>query len=286
MITGMSATSAVVPQAGMRDAHEATQLGPYLRELRSRRSYLWYVSANELRNRQVTTVLGNLWHLLNPALTIAVYYLIFGLLLKTTRGVDNFILFITIGLFLFQYTQKATIDGAKSVVGNVGLIKAIRFPRSLLPITSTVTETLAFLPTSIVIFLVAIATSEPIAWRWVLLPALVAMMFVFNLGAAMIAARLTTHFMDTTQLLPFGFRLLLYGSGVIFSVDAYTEDNPLLRALFILNPLYCFVTLGRWCIMGGELDPWLIVSAVLWSAVILVFGFFWFRSAEERYARD
>ena len=270
----------------MRDAHETASLRPYLRELRSRGNYLWYVSANELRSRQITTMLGNLWHLLNPILTIAVYYVIFGLLLKTTRGVENYILFLTVGLFLFQYTNKATIDGAKSIVTNKGLIKAIKFPRALLPITSTVTETLASLTTFLVMYVVALITGEPITWRWLMLPGLVAMMFVFNVGAAMIAARMTTHFQDTTQILPFLFRLLLYGSGVIFSVDAYTEDNPGVRMLFTLNPMYCFISLGRWCLMAGNLRGSLLVSATIWSVAIIVVGFVWFRAAEERYARD
>jgi teichoic acid transport system permease protein len=280
----MSTSTAVAPPAGMTDAHETTRLTTYLRELKRRGNYLWYVSTNELRNRQVTSVLGNFWHLLNPALTIAVYYIIFGLILKTTRGVENFILFLTIGLFIFQYTQRATVHGAKSIVSNAGLIKAIRFPRALLPITSTVTETLAALSTFVVVYAMALMTGEPITWRWLLFPGLIALMFVFNLGAAMIAARMTTHFQDTTQLLPFIFRLLLYASGVIFSVDAYTEENPISRALFILNPMYCFISIGRWCLMSDSFDAAWLVSATVWTVLILIFGFFWFRAAEDRYA--
>ena len=285
-LSAMSSATANLPPAGMRDAHEAAKLRPYLLELWSRRSYLWYVSANELRSRQITNVLGNLWHLLNPALTVAVYYLIFGLLLKTTRGVDNYILFLTIGLFLFQYTQSTTINGAKSIVNNKGLIRAIHFPKALLPITETVTESLASGSKLVVLVVVALLTQEPITWRWLMLPGVIALMFVFNLGAAMIAARLTTQFRDTTQILPFVFRLLLYASGVIFNVDAYTAENPTLQALFTLNPMYCFISLGRWCFMAGNLDLWLLVSAVVWSIALVIGGFFWFRAAEERYSRD
>jgi teichoic acid transport system permease protein len=138
----------------------------------------------------------------------------------------------------------------------------------------------------VVLYAIALITGETITWRWLMLPGLIGMMFVFNLGAAMIAARMTTHFQDTTQILPFVFRLLLYGSGVIFSVDAYTEDNPGVRALFTLNPMYCFITLGRWCIMAGNLRGSLLASASIWTVSIVVVGFFWFRAAEERYARD
>ena len=269
----------------LRDAHASMKVGPYLQDLWERRSYIWYVALSELRARQVTNVLGNLWHLLNPALNIFIFYLIFGLLLGVDRGVDNFILFLSVGLFIFQLTQKATTDGARVIVNNRGLLKAIKFPRALLPVTATVTETLAALSSFAVLFAIAIITDEPPSIRWVLLVPLVAVQFFFNLGAAMISARMTTHFRDFTQILPFFFRLLLYGSGVIFSVEEYVENGGV-EALFVANPMYCFLTVGRWVVMGGDLDPMLILSGSLWSVVICVGGFLWFRAAEERYARD
>jgi teichoic acid transport system permease protein len=270
----------------LRDAHEAAKLGPYLRDVWSRQSYIKHVAINELRSRQATNVLGSLWHLLNPALTIGVYYLVFGLIIQTDRGVDNFLVFLTIGLFVFQFGQKSAIDGARSVVSNKGLIKAVRFPRVILPITSTYTEVLAALPTFAVTYLVALVAGVQPTWRWLMLPPLIALMSVFAAGTAMIAGRMTTHFADTTQILPFVFRLLLYMSGVIFSVDAYVEDEPLLNTLFTLNPYYCFITLARWSVLAGNLQTDLLVSAVVWSIAISIVGFAWFRSAEEAYARD
>ena len=276
--------SSELPQ--LRDAHEVVKLEQYLRDLWSRRSYIRYVAVNELRRRQITNVLGGLWHLLNPALTIGVYFLIFGVIVGTDRGVDNFLLFLTIGLFVFQLGQKATIDGARSVVSNRGLIKAVRFPRVILPLTSTLTETLAAIPTFGVAYLVALLSGVEITWRWVMLVPLLVLMTFFNAGTAMVAARLTTHFADTTQILPFAFRLLLYMSGVIFNVDAYVTDNPLANTLFTLNPYYCFISLGRWCIMAGNLQTDLLVSAVVWSIVMFLGGFAWFRAGEGAYARD
>lgn len=270
----------------LRDAHQSERLGQYLREVIDRRSYIWYVAKQELRSQQVLNVLGNLWHLLNPLLTITVYYLIFGLLLKTTRGVDNFMLFLTIGLFIFQFTQKSTMEGAKSIVGNKGLLKGVRFPRAILPITSTVTELLASLSPFALMFGMAIVTGQAPLWSWLVLPLVIGVQFVFNLGAAMIAARMASHFRDTTQILPFFFRLLLYASGVIYSVDAYVDNNPVVKLLFTLNPMYCFLTAARWSVMGTSLDFTLVVSGIVWSIGLCVGGFLWFRAAEASYARD
>lgn len=285
----MPATSAESQQSlpPLVDVHKTDQLGPYLTEVWHRRPYIWYVSTSELRARQVTTVLGNLWHLLNPALTVAVYYVIFGLLLRVDRGVDNFILFLTSGLFIFQTTQRTVTVGASAVVANVGLIKAIKFPRSILPLTTTVTETLGSLSTFAVIGIVAILTGQAPRLEWLLFPPLVLVQVLFNLGAAFFFARLTTHFRDTTQILPFVFRLLLYGSGVIFNVAAYARGNTLIELVFTLNPIYGFVTMARWTIMGDENVSWLmLVATVGWSVLLLVLGFAWFRRGEETYARD
>jgi teichoic acid transport system permease protein len=282
----MSASPATEADLELRDAHESARLGPYLRDLWSRRSYIWYVSTNELRSRQVTNVLGNLWHLLNPALSIGVYFVIFGLLLDVgDRSSNNFFLFLTVGLFVFQFTQKATTDGAKSIINNLGLLKAIKFPRAMLPITSTVTETIAFWPSFLVIYFIA-GVSVGVRWEWLLLPAVIAVQAVFNTGSAMIAARLTTHFRDTTQILPFFFRLLLYGSGVIFNVDSYAEGNKTVELLFTLNPMYCFITVARWTVMGTPLKAAYIISMLVWTVAIAVIGFLWFKAAEERYARE
>jgi teichoic acid transport system permease protein len=286
-IVAMSSSAVGHERVELRDAHESARLKVYLRELWQRRSYVHHVSLNELKSRQVTNVLGNLWHLLNPALSISVFYVVFGLLLKTDRGVDNFLLFLTTGLFIYQSTQSSTIDGAKSIVTNKGIIKAVRFPRVLLPLTSTWTEFLASLSTYVVLFLTAFATGQSPRWTWFAIAPIVLLQLVFNAGLGMFAARAAHHFIDTIQILPFVFRLVFYGSGVIFSVDAYVEsDKLLLQLAFILNPMYCFITMGRWAMMGSDADPVLLLSATGWSVFALVAGFFWFRAGEEAYARD
>ena len=269
----------------LRDAYEKVSIRSYLSDLWSRRSYIWYAALSELRQRQADTVLGNVWHLLNPLLSIGVYYLVFGLLLDIgERSGDNYFLFLSSGLFLFQFTQKATNKGARSIVSNTGLMRVVRFPRALLPVTSTAAEIMAFWSSLVVIYGIAIV-STTFSWTWLLLPVVVAVQALFNVGASLIAARLTTHFRDTTELLPYFFRLLLYGSGVIFSVERFTEDNPTLEFLFTLNPLYSFMTLGRWSVMAGSFDGRCVVSVAVWTLVIVVVGFAWFRAGEEKYAR-
>jgi len=281
----MSASRVTDP--ALVDAHANSQLGPYLRGLWKRRSYGWYVAESDLRQRQITTIFGSLWHLLNPVLSIAVYFLVFGLILKTDRGVDgkgSFLLFLTVGLFVFQYTQRAVTQGAISIVANRGLIQAIRFPRALLPLSATLTETFAALPTFVVVYVVALATGTAPTWSWLVLPLIVTWQMLFNFGASMIAARMTTHFRDMQQLLPFVFRLLIYGSGVFFAIENYVSDQWM-KVVYIVNPMYGFIGMARWAAMGMAMPAEALIASVVWTTVALVGGFFWFKAAEHAYDR-
>ena len=266
------------------DVHAATSSRRYVAELWERRGYVWYVAHSALRQRQAGTVFGNFWHLLNPALSIAVYYLIFGKILGTDRGVNNFLVFLAVGLFVFQFTQRSVTQGAQSIIMNRGLVRAIRFPRALLPISVTLTETIATMPTFAVAYAVALLLGEPIRWTWALFPLIGLWQACFNLGAAMIAARITTHFRDTQQFLPFFFRLLLYGSGVIFSVEEFVGDRGL-ELLFVANPMYGFISIARWAIMGTSVAPDVVIATAAWTIVLFVGGFFWFKAAEGEYHR-
>lgn len=279
----MSASSRTTDR-GLVDTQAASRIGAYVGGLWDRRSYAWYVAESTLRQRQITTFFGSFWHLLNPVLSIAVYYVIFGLVIKTDRGVDNFLLFLTVGLFVFQYTQRAVIQGAGSIVANRGIVQAIRFPRALLPISATITEALAAIPTLFVIYGVALIIGEPPTIWWILLPFLAVWQTLFNLGLAMIAARVTTHFQDMQQLLPFVFRLLMYWSGVIFSVENYVTDRAL-ELTFVLNPLYGFISMARWAILGIDVAGEVIVAVAVWTVVVVVGGFLWFKAGEHSYDR-
>lgn len=257
---------------------------PYALGIWQRRDFIRYLAESQLRAQQMNTVLGNLWHLLNPLLQIGVYYLIFGVVLGVDRGVDNFIAFIAIGLFCYQFSVRSITAGSRSVVGNEALMRSIWFPRAMLPSTSSVAELLAFGPALAVALAVCVGSGERPILGWLVLPALVALQFLFNLGGAMFMARLANHFADVQQLLPFVFRLGLYASGVLFLVDEYVE-NSRLRLLFEINPFYGFVSLYRWAVLGYDVNSHLAVFTPAITGVVVVGGFLWFRQGEQGFGR-
>lgn len=262
-------------------------VGSYLAKLWDRRQFAWNTAVGELRAQHLNTVLGNAWHLINPLLLIGVYYLVFGVILGTTRGVDNFLAFLAVGIFTFQYTQKSVIGGARSIVNNQGLIRSLQFPRALLPLAAVMRETIAYWSAGVVMLGVVLVTGEGFSFAWLLVIGSFALQVVFNTGMGLLAARLTDGFRDLLNVLPYLFRIAFYLSGILYAVDRYVE-NPAILRLFLLNPFYVFVSLPREYLMttfSQEHIDLMWVSATVWAAVAIVVGLLVFRAGEKRYGR-
>ena len=269
----------------------ALPLRVYLRSLWERRQFAISVPMGELRTKHMNTVLGNVWHVLNPVLQIAVYWLVFGLLLGTDRGIRNFITFLAVGVFSFGYMQRAIRACASSIVNNQGLIRSLSFPRAILPISAVVRETIAFWPSLVLMMLLALLTGEGVRWTWLLVVPWTLLMAMFSLGAGFALARATDGVQDVDNVLPFLFRLAFYLSGILYAFERFVPDEYVhLLPLAALNPFYAFISHMRHALMSTYradpvIDPWLWPSALLYPVVFLVVGFVFFRAAEQRYGR-
>lgn len=274
----------VAAPGGLVRLGEKPRVLGYLRAIWARRQFAIAVPVGQLKAQNFDTAFGALWHLLNPLLMAGVYYLVFGLMLNTRRGVDNFVIFLTIGVFVFHYTSKCIITGATAITKNVGLIRSISFPKAILPMSAVIGETVAFLPAIAVMLIIALLTGEPLAPSWLLLVPAFALQLTFNLGAALILARLTDHFLDVQQFLPYMIRLWLYFSGVFYVIDGFIE-NPLYNAALKANPAYVYITLARNAVLAEPSPAALWASAAAWGITTLALGFIFFLRKEQTYGR-
>lgn len=271
-----------VSEPDLYDLRTGQSLGAYAREMWERRQFAIVVPASDIRLQNMDTALGQFWHILNPALLVSVYYLIFGVILEADRGVDNYLGFLVVGILVFQLTQRVVQDAANVMVRNEGLIRSIQFPRALLPVATANGQTFAFLPALLVLFVTLLLTGERPALRWLLFPLVLALQYVFNLGGALLVARVGHGARDLFQVLPHLFRILFYLSGVLFSVDVLVDDE-LVRRLFALNPLYDIVALARFALLGISVPGEVVAASFAWTIVTAVAGVVLFRRAEHRY---
>lgn len=256
----------------------------YLKELWRRRDFIVTLAVGSLRAQNQATVLGQLWHLMNPLLLVGVFFLIFGVLLKdVSRGVDNYLAFLVVGIITFTYTQKTLQSAARVFIVHQRLVQTINFPRGALPASAVLSETLAHLPALAVMIALVIATGEPLHPAWVLVVPATVLQAAFNLGAGMVVTRLTFHFRDVQQLLPYVFRLWFYVSGIIFSLDRIPGEH--VRAILRANPMAAFVTIFHRLVLEGRVDAGAWGVAAAWTAATLVVGAVFFRRAEQEYGR-
>lgn len=267
---------------GLRPITQRPTLREYLRELADRREYVRAVPLSEIRVKHLDTVLGNVWFLVNPLMQTAVYFLIFGVLLEIDRGVENYPVFLVIGVLVFRLFSQSVSGGANSMRRNETLMRSLYFPRAIIPVSSALANFYMFLPGVLIMIALVLFTGEGIALRWLALPVVLVIALVFVMGGTLITARLGHIFPDLSNVLPHITRLLFYGSGVIYQPESFTQnENALL--LFDINPMFQLVSLARWSLMGQPISQWFWITAPLYAVVTLLFGFIYFWRNELSY---
>lgn len=274
--------------AGLHKVGGRPPFGSYLRQVWERREFIYALARFRVEAENGRNRLGMAWVILKPLLNAGVYGLIFGLILSTHKGVDDFVPFLVIGALMIEYFSTCLTMGAKSITSNAALVQSLSFPRMALPLALVTQRLLMFVPTIGVMLLVALAWGNHPTWEWLLMIPVAITFTIFNAGVTLITARLTVHFRDMTQLLPFISRFIFYSTGVFFSFEERFKDHPKALEIVAFQPLHEFLTLGRTIFLGGpqyEVKPEFFLYSTVWAIVILAVGARFFWAAEERYGR-
>lgn len=284
-VTDQADIPAVVARFGLRRAGARQPLLEYTRELWRRRRFITAYSTAANAVGYERSLLGQAWQVLTPLLNIAVYYLIFGLLLHTNRGVHNFIAYLSVGIFVFSFSTTSVVSGSRAITGNIGIVRALHFPRAVLPLSTTLVALLQLLYSLVVMIPIVLLTGERPRWRWLELAPAICLQAMFCLGLAFIVARLAAKVPDTTQTLPFVTRVWMFTSGVMYSVTTFSQGHAAwVHTVLTTNPGYVFVTLPRNALIADTPDGasnW--ISAAAWAIGALTVGYLYFWRGEEEY---
>lgn len=281
----MSDFGQIAAAAGLEPVGKRPRLLSYLAGAFERRAFATTLAQYTLLASTAKSRLGVAWLVIVPALQITVYGLIFGLVLGSNRP-DNFLPFLVVGVVLFQLISGSFADGAKSITMNSALVRSLNFPRVLLPISAMVSQVLKFFGLLVIALIALPILGEMPRWSWLEMFPVILLTALFSSGLAMLAARLTVHFTDLTQLIPFITRVAFYASGVFFSIEKLVAGYPVLEFMNWANPVSVYLTLGRSAMVTGysaDLTLWIAGSA--WAIGTLLVGFIFFWRAEERYGR-
>ncbi|MHA7142676.1 ABC transporter permease [Arthrobacter sp. Sr33] len=260
----------------------------YLVSLWDYRYFVFFDARARVQTGNSRERLGSVWLILNPALNGLTFYLIFGVLLDASRGIENFIGYLIIGVFLFQMSNRAISTGARAIPANTKVIQAFAFPRASLLLAVNVRELIAGIPVIItmLVLILLIPPGEEVTLLWILIVPVVFLQAIFNFGLGLILARIVATVYDVSNVISFVMRIWLYTSCVMFSINLF-DPYPTVKGIIELNPLYQVLTIVRDAVLYSQVSPWqswAILAA--WAFGILAVGIVFFWRAEESYGRD
>jgi ABC-2 type transport system permease protein len=176
------------------------------------------VSVADFKLKYADSSLGYVWSVAKPLAYFGVLYAVFGRFFKLNLGFQHYPVYLLIGIVLWTYFLDTTNLALFSFVGNSALLKKLAFPRIVLPIAVTMTTLLTFVVNLVVLMVLITASGLRPRLTWLLVPPLLAELYLFTLAVSVILATLLARMRDIGQVWEVGGQLLFYASPIIYPV--------------------------------------------------------------------
>ena len=202
--------------------------------------------SRDFKTKYKRSVLGVLWSLLNPLLTMSIQYVVFSTLFRS--DIENFIVYLLCGIVCFNFFNETTAICLTGIVGNAPLIHKVSVPKYVYPLSRALSSSVNLLFSLIPLLLMLIVTGTPIRPSILLLPFPLLMLFCVTLGVGLILASMMVFFRDTQFLWSIFSMLLMYLTPVFYPE---TIIPKVLLPIYKLNPLYHVLRFVRTLLIYG-----------------------------------
>ena len=256
----------------------------YWRDLWRYRELFYVLAWRDLAVRYKQTVIGIIWALIKPLLTMVVFTVIFGHIAKLpSDGTAPYALMVFAGMLPWTLFASGLGEASNSLIGNANLITKVYFPRLIMPTAAVVVAFADFLVTFAILLLMMVWYRFAPNWQILFLPGFVALAFIASIGPALWITSLNVKYRDFRYVIPFMVQFGLYISPVGFSS---TMVPPEWRLLYSLNPMVGVIDGFRWCLLGGESHLYLpgLGASIAVAGFFLWFGIARFRKTEASFA--
>jgi len=250
----------------------------YLRNVFNRRALIWSFAVTDLRLRYRNSVLGFFWSILEPLLMLTVLYFVFSYVLRS--DIENYPLFLLIGLIIWNTFSRGTTMASNSVLSRGGIVLTVKFPRMILPLSSIITSFLMmFLELLVfVAFIIAFQFQPPTTA--LALPLAFIPLFIFTLGISLLLSSLNVLYRDISYIWAVVILAGFFLTPIIYKIDIFPEN---VQNVLMINPMAHFVTWAQNFTIYGDIPT---IESIGYSfglsiAVLLV-GFFVFVRLEDR----
>ena len=236
----------------------------------------------EIRGKYKHSFLGVLWSFLNPLLQLAVYAIIFPLILKNTQ--DHYVIFLCVALIPWNFFTTVVNQSTGTVINNADIVKKVYFPREILPISVVTSQLVNFLISTIIILIFVLCSGMGFSWYLLLYPVILLIQYIFSVGIAFIVSSLTVFLRDLEHLINIALMMLFYGSPIAYSAEALTGK---LSLIITLNPM-AHILIAYRDIFYYQRIPNMLNLAILAVVSILIFviGYLIFNKLQKNFAEE
>ncbi len=253
---------------------------------RYRDMYVLFV-LRAFRTAYKQTILGPLWFIITPVLSVIVYVAVFGGIAKIpTDGIPP-VLFYLLGISVWGYFSSSLSSTSNAFVTNADIFGKVYFPRIIMPLVAVTVNLLSF-AIQLAIFLVfyiyylSIGTEITFHWQVVLFPVLMLILAMMAVGFGMIVSSVTTKYRDIQIIFTKVISLWVYITPVIYPLSMVTD--PKLHLLMSINPVTPIMEAIKYSLLGAGEFSWLWIGySVLATILLLIFGLMLFNKVQKSF---
>lgn len=233
------------------------------------------------------TVLGPLWHFLQPAMTTLIFLLVFNKIARIPTDHIPPVLFYLSGITLWNYFSLCLTQTSNTFVANAAIFGKVYFPRVIMPLALIISNLIRFgvqltLLAATMIYYHFHGFAIDVNARIALIPILLFLIAGMAFGMGIIVSSITTRYRDFSVLLTFGVQLYMYATPIVYPLSRL-KDTPY-EAIINLNPLTPVVEAFRYCLFGqGTASGYDLLYTLLFMTIVLMIGLVLFHRVEKTF---
>ena len=227
------------------------------------------------------SVLGIVWSLLYPILTMIVMAIVFSNVFKFSTPDVNYLAYLLSGLVMFNYFSEASNLSMSSVVANFGLLNKIYIPKYIFPLSKCLFVGINFLLTLVPLYIVLFATGTGINLYHIFLPYAYLCLFMFTLGMGFILSAVSVFLRDMFYIYGIIVMMWTYLTPIMYDINMISANlQPWLK----LNPLYHYINFAREIILYGRIpQPFTWITCLVSSVAVLLIGVIVFKKTQDKF---
>ena len=243
---------------------------------------LFFLVGRDIKVRYKQTIFGVLWAVIQPLLTMLIFTIIFNKVAKIGTGSDiPYQPFVLVALLPWQFFSTTFTLGSTTLVGQQNLLTKVYLPRMFLPAATLGSAFVDFCITFVITIIMMFIYGVNPGWSTFAIPLFILLMIMTSLGIALTFSALCVSYRDVRYVVPFVVQILMYVSPVLYPVSLIPKQYQWILAL---NPMTGIIDGFRSSLLG---TPWNFVAigvSTFIAFLILLFGLFFFRRTERRFA--